>query len=322
MEKYCVSLNLPAVPHLGIYNPLEYSILTIEHITEELIFSSLPVKLSRELIKIQETLNHSKVDYLTTVNDGRWLKSSFPHNVNLNILLQPYVFHNVPQNQNHQATVKSSVYKTESLVSKTALNACEDCISIDSQDIYSSDLFTCIHTSNRNEMCCSPNNAKIKVFTSVPLQVFYSLTLVPFDSKVSRVLVTKHVLVIDESSEIGGLAYRLALTEDTAIRLNMLNRANELLTNLTVSSQVVNAFENLIEVIVPSEGRVFSVNDFWKNKVLYFLVWKASGRPQADNFGEAEWQRLLNLNSKWSCVAAKAVLESFVHQVILWLSKL
>ena len=193
MTFFCKGLSLPALPHLGIYNREQYKILHNEVISNSI--EEMPVKLQNQLLKIEnESVN---IAFLTTVHDGKDL-DGFGDFAEINLLFQPYIFFDSDTGQKHECTVKAAVYLNDSEFIKVHINNhLSDSIAINPEDILKCDLFTCIHPEE-GDMCLSPNNGRLKVSTYVPIHVFYTLILVPFNGIFAKALVTKHILIIQE----------------------------------------------------------------------------------------------------------------------------
>lgn len=284
MSVICKSIQLAAIPYLGIYNTDYYKILETTVLSNSV--SAMPEKLQDQLA----SLECSSIEFLTISHNGRFL-SQIGDTVELNLLFQPYIFYDSEVGDNVGTTINLGVYTDNSAIINVNLNNhIKDSVAINPDDITKCSLFTCIHP-DKNDMCLSPNNGKIKISTYIPLYAFYSMILVPYNKKIARVLVTKHVLVIDTQvvKELNWPEYFVC----DEFQLEMIGEA--------------------IERLGGHQGWIW---------YLHYLTWKISGSPNIGNYGAGEWEKLTNsfyeLGFEDEKIKIKEIFNKFIEDLIVW----
>ena len=210
-----------------------------------------------------------------------------PDFVELNLIFQSYIFYDCNFGESHSSTVHLAVYQDESDFNSTHLsNQTSDSVAINPDDVLTCKHFTCIHP-DKGSMCLSPNNARIKVATFVPVHIFYTIVLVPFKGKIVRGLATKHLLVINKE-RFESLTWLPSYEIDEVDFMNNLH-----------------VFDSLAH-----QGF------FW---YFFRVIWIVLGKPQVDRIGEKKWQ-------EWSLGVgdderedAYLALRMFLSEVTNWL---
>ena len=193
MSNICKSLNLDPIPHLGIYNTSGYKITISQQISDTI--PEIPNKIKNQLKLLN--LESTSIETIVVKHDGKWLQE-FKGFIEVNLLFQPYVFYNSNFGETHESTIKLGVYTNEAHVENFLIsNHCNDSVAINPKNVMDCDHFTCIHPQD-GFMCLSPNNGRLKLGVFSPMIVFHSLILVPYKGKISRILITKHVLIISQ----------------------------------------------------------------------------------------------------------------------------
>lgn len=279
---FCQGLELQALPYLGIYDTQGYQIFSTS-VKSKSINSSPPKFRSQisELASNQIPISEFTIEHNCGFLDG------FSDFVDLNLIFQSYIFYDCNFGESHSCTVHLAVYQDDSDFSSSHLsNQTSDSVAINPDNILTCKHFTCIHPDN-GSMCLSPNNARIKVATFVPLHVFYTIVLVPYKGKVVRGLATKHLLVINKE-KFESLTWLPSFEIDEV----------EFLNNL----QVFDRFGH--------QGF------FW---YFFKVIWIVLGKPKVDRIGEKKWQ-------EWSLgikdedrEQAFLALRMFLSEVTNWL---
>ena len=254
MSFFCEGLSLPAVPHLGIYSREGYRIL---HTTVADNLAEVPRIVEAELTELES----AKIEFLTLKHEGSWLQELGDF-VELNLLFQPYIFFDAAVGGNHECTVNAAVYTDDSEFVKAHIsNYIDDSLAINPKDINDCKVFTCIHPEGE-DMCLSPNNAKVKFSVYIPVHIFYTLLIVPYKGRIVKALATKHILSIGFVDST-----RLLVLE------NYLNQ------------------EFCIEMVGEVMERV-GRHEGW-TWYLHNVTWRVSGKPIEPNYGEIEWDNMM-----------------------------
>lgn len=198
MDLKLKGVDIKALPHLGIYNPETYYILPIDKYENGV--TDYPIKLLNQIMRIQNLMDNAQVDYMTLTHSGRDLSGFCPDEVNLNLILHPYIFSNDEPGGDYKATVKCGVYLPESDISQQGIiHSDKDGVSINPTNILDANLFIHYHPGDNDSLCFSPDNAKLKVLTTLPIHTFYTLTLVSYKQTIARILIAKHILILNDS---------------------------------------------------------------------------------------------------------------------------
>ena len=164
----------------------------------------------------------------------------------------------------------------------------------------------------------SPNNCLVTLNTGFPVHVFYSLTLIPYHGTFVKMLVAKHVVIIDEDPLIAGLGIRIALGGKDDLRDSLLDNAFSLVKDIHKAEFEYESFTNIAKLMSSDEG------DFWQN-FLYYFVWVCDGSPQAHDYGKQQFSYLLGVYDNKDGLAKSALnvyKRLFIEEIKRWLTEI
>lgn len=288
MAFFCQGLELPAIPHIGIYDTEGYVIFQAKEVACEI--RDMPEDLERQLSTLN--LDPRVFEFKTLYHDARYL-SYIENTVEVNLLFQPYVFYDSQYGQKHECTVKMAVYQHGNPFMFAHLNYyTNDSVAFNPKEIGKCNFFTCIHPEG-DSMCLSPNNGRVKVSAYVPMHIFYTILLVPYQGKIAKVLTCKHILSINP----------------------------DLIRNLTFPDSILNEpfsislFTHLLQLLGDHEGWVWYFHN---------VAWRKAGCPKGHNFGKHHWEQLITNfqteNDDASFQALNDILSIYLEDLCNWLA--
>ena len=236
-------------------------------------------------------LESTKIEFLTLNHEGNWLQE-LGNFVELNLIFQPYIFFDAAVGGKHECTVRAAAYVDDSEFIRAHIsNNIGESLAINPKDINDCKVFTCIHPEG-NDMCLSPNNAKLKFSVYVPVHIFYTLLLVPYKGKIVKALVTKHVL-------------RIILVDFTKL-LGLENYLNQ--------EFCIEMVGEVIEKLGGHEGWTW---------YLYNTTWRISGKPIEANYGEIEWHKMIQNYFEHRDPTAyeklSSVFNTYITDILVWI---
>ncbi|OMJ79059.1 hypothetical protein SteCoe_21004 [Stentor coeruleus] len=289
-EDWCDLLKVQAVPHIFLAGDPS-STLQIEGIVPHIGKHGIPDLLCKQIKNIKDILNRAdKVHYRTIYHVGKSFLNSESAFVKLELMPQPYVFYNVSEDrENHNSPLKYAIYTLNSEIAKENIKEVNGNIKVNPDNIFDSNVHTKIDCKNHK----LETNASFEISTYLPVQVFYTLLLVPFGNGFPRILICKNVITFNDSCNFGRVVNRLA-QEDTYLEKiefqsnawTILNSANSRSADYYETDAFVNLPESLTGFVSENARK------FWTGR-LHYYIWHFSGRPKGDpNFGENEYNRL------------------------------
>lgn len=184
----CPLLSLPAIPLLGCYNIELYDLKPV--LTHGKYDGPLPSALTAALCRLPafEQLECIEVEY-----DCRDLHSDST----LNLLFHSTVFYDARENRTFSTVVNAAYFSSDNCTSQYSVSSQRqpDWLTRNPLNLLSSECRSEVTVHPRGEdVCCSPNNCKVKVQTIFPVVEFYTVCLVPYCGKFVRGIVCRHVL--------------------------------------------------------------------------------------------------------------------------------
>lgn len=291
-DEWCELLNLRAIPHL--LDPKTNTIFELEGISPAIPQVNFPQSLAREINSLSNELKTAiKVEYYTLTHkvppsDDENTNKDF--NKTIELVPQPYVFYDVAQEHNKKdATIDYAIYLPNSTISNYSFRQLENNIKINPNSLKDSKVHIEINTQKQK----LSSNCQFLISTLMPVQVFYTLMFVYYDNKVARALITRNVVLFNTESIFAQRFIGITAAEwfeDKAkecaglwVELSNVNKRNTM------------EFDTCCFGILARE-LVNDGEEFWKNRMFYY-VYKLSGEPKGDsNFGENEYNRLYELS--------------------------
>ncbi|CAG9335930.1 unnamed protein product [Blepharisma stoltei] len=318
--------NMRTVPYLGIYNSDRYFILNNDTVIDE-IHGDLPRILAENLVRISDQIkNADEVEYYTIVHDGKELKYSYPSEVIMNLVMHPYVFYNIHPGADCKTEIKCGLYLPDSeIANKGIKNADHDWLCID-PNILNSNLFLHYHPGADESICFSPNNGRIRFLTTFPAHVFFTLSMIPFGDKYPRILICKHVLLIDDSV-MGLNIANLALNGIPEIKDDAIKGVVQRFCNcLPEYTEEFSDIDRIIELVYSRKENFEQVKEFWYGRLFYY-IWKLDGMKGDMNYGRNEYKKLLdkskqigkNEDGNFATEALIRYTEELIKHIIYWL---
>lgn len=259
---------------LGLYNRDLYVFLPI-HGTSSVPFA-LPFTLSSELARPE--LSRIPLTFQTVISNGEFLSST--GSVAINVLFHFYVFEKLRRGEEHKSFCPAAVFTFDgSYASFSVKNKRNrEFLWLNPPSILHPDCVTEVYMHPRDEdMCCSPDNAKVMVSQEVPVAVFYTVCLVPYEGMLVRGSVTRHVVVMDWEARMSWEVMGIVGSEEREERL--WTRLVEALPNteesLTLLSSILRSD--------PTQGAALS------QCLLFYLTWQVSGCPNEPDFGSKHY---------------------------------
>lgn len=309
-EETCKAIGLSCHPALGLYSQDIYYILPSEshpHATPP----SLPFPLIAELQRSE--LTSTKMTYCTVVSDGRFLVQLDSDRIAVNVLFHSYAFYDAEEGSDHKCHLPAAVYPGDSVFSafSTPPNHYGDFLCTNPTSIFSDRCKTEVYIHPRDQvMCCSPDNAKVRINVRLPVAVFFTLCLIPYKGSIVRGNVARHVVIMDESAgmtrEVRGM---IGLGESQGLR-------SLILENIDNPEIVKSALTAALSGDLSNGSASYEL-------FLHHLTWELSNRPDIPNFGSSAY--LHHAASPESPLSALWLRQLTVHSaidVLKWLQVL
>lgn len=200
-ERKSEAFQLDAVPLIGRYkHDEEIEFFTAEGVKRELDLDSLPLNLSRFLVRNKAFLPPpEKYSYATihSVKPDNYHREDSGDYI-VNIFFHPYVF--LDAGSNHQTYIHAAIFTNSNKISNWSLRGSKDSKHIQvNPDILKSCWFEIIMHKENGADKLSPDNSFIFLREEVPINIFYSLCIVQHENRPDRLLICKHVIALDTS---------------------------------------------------------------------------------------------------------------------------
>ena len=287
---------------LGLYDQELYLLLPVHFARAEPF--PVPFTLAAELDRWQKL----PFAFETVVSEGDFLQGTGTAAVN--VLFHFYVFYDIKPGQDHKTYCPSAIYTFDTSYSSFSLKPKPDSdfLPLNPPSIHHPSCRTEVYMHPRDQdMCCSPNNAKVLLSREVPVVVFYSLCLVPYAGSMVRGVVTRHVVVMD---------WRADLTREVLeIVKNPANSSTlwtQLISTLPNTEESLALLATTLHTDSPS-GSVLS------QSLLFFLAWQVSGCPNESDFGSARFLAHSCGSSLQSQAWVKRLVETCVLDLVKYL---
>lgn len=267
-----MSVPATASVSLGLYDQELYLLLPV-HFASVTPFP-VPFTLEAELDRWPEL----PFAFETVVSEGDFLLGTGTAAVN--VLFHFYVFYDIQPGQEHKTFCPSAVYTSDTSYSSFSLKAKSegDFLPLNPSSIQRSDCRTEVYMHPRDQdMCCSPNNAKVLISREVPAVVFYSLCLVPYAGALVRGVVTRHIVVLDWKADF--TLEVLKIVKSPANSPVLWRQLTDSLSNPDTSL-------SLLAAILRSDS---SSGCILSQSLLSFLAWQVSGCPNESNYGSTRF---------------------------------
>lgn len=288
-DDWCELLKVQAVPHIFLAGDSS-STLQIEEIIPDILKDNIPIKLTNQLEKLALLLAKAEeVHYKTIFHSGRSLINENSSFVRFELMPQPYVFYNVSEDRHeHKSNLKYAIYTLDSKISQLNIRELDGNIKINPNNIMENDIATKIDCSQ----CSLHSDTQFEISTFLPVQVFFTLTLVPYEEGFPRALICKNVVVFNDENELGKNVNRithagsfLEKIDPQSLVWTILNNSNPRIADHYETEGI----SNLAITLMNSQND--NAKEFWVNR-LYYFIWHFSGRPDVSEFGKEEFDRL------------------------------
>ncbi|OMJ93512.1 hypothetical protein SteCoe_3488 [Stentor coeruleus] len=282
-------------------------------------FSIHSGKLDNQIAALKDIKGCELIEYKIIYYLGRFLEDTSKYR-KLILMPQPYTFYNVKESKDcHHVTLKYAIYTIDSKIGKDSFRHVNNNIQIDPADIMETNVYTELKCTDKSLY----TNGEFEICTFYPVQVFYTLLLIPYEGKFPRILVCKNVLTINDRSNFGQILSELSYS-DHAMKLNKLSQAKEQLDMVTKGYQIFRneIINNLCQIVAGTSSQ--EKIDFFKD-LLYYYIWINSGNPDALNFGCNEYKRLtgeVSNGNEDSNEFLKKCLASVLGEINSWISKI
>ena len=293
-ENWCELLRVQAVPHIFEADNAK-STLQIEGIIGHVSKDSIPIKLGKQISNLESRANNAdRIDYFTIFHIGKPYITETSEYVKLELMLQPYIFFDAVEPKDYNADAFSGIYTLDSFLAENSIKQVPGNIQVNPSNIENSKIISRIDSRNQS----LPSTTKFELSTHLPVQVFYTLTLVPYMDKIARILICKHVIVFNESSPLGRTLARLTQADSFLDKIDSHAEALKLLASVNprdTNSFELDAIQKLSELL-QGYDKVFTAEKL-KDRFFYY-IWNNSGKPDKQNFGQSEYDRLLDASFK------------------------
>lgn len=325
-ENWCELLRVQAVPHICM--PGTGTALQLEGIISFVGKEAIPRSLGQQLEKlIQSSPKPNKIEYFTIFHIGQSLNTENSY-VALELMPQPYVFYDVKsQDSEKKSRIMCGIYTLEGPQASQSVRELPGQVKVNPGNIKDS-WAEIILDYNKRKIC---GETKFELSTLLPIQVFYTLTLVEYNGNIDRVAVCKNVVSFNDSNNFGRILTRIAQAESHLERIESQTDALRLLSSANPRNSDLfdsEVFDILTETIAGTQNE--SVKNWIFTRFKYY-VWDFSGKPQGDaDFGLNEYHRLYELSLlepekgirwNWATEFLNRCLEAVIDEVFEWVRK-
>ena len=271
-ENWCELLRVQAVPHIFEADNAK-STLQIEGIIGHVSKDSIPIKLGKQISNLESRANNAdRIDYFTIFHIGKPYITETSEYVKLELMLQPYIFFDAVEPKDYNADAFSGIYTLDSFLVEDSIRQVSGNIQVNPSNIENSKINSRIDSRNQS----LPSTTKFELSTHLPVQVFYTLTLVPYMDKIARLTQADSFLdKIDSHAEAFKLLASVNPRDTNSFELDAIQKLSELLQGY---------------------DKVFTAEKL-KDRFFYY-IWNNSGRPNKLDFGQSEYDRLLDASFK------------------------
>lgn len=287
---------------LGLYDQDLYLLLPIHFVSQSSF--PLPFTLAAEL----DRLTQVPLTFQTVVSNGDFLLGT--GTAAINVLFHFYVFYDIKQGQELKTHCPAAAYTFETAYSEFSIkNKREgDFLQLNPGSIQQGECRTEVYMHPRDQdMCCSPNNAKVLISKEVPVVVFYTLCLVPYGGTWVRGNVTRHVIVMDWRAELAREV--LEIVQNGANSQNLWSRLISALPNT----------EEALTLLASTLHSDFASGTVLSQSLLFFLAWRVSGCPNEPDFGSTRYLAHSSSSSQVSAAWVARLVETCVLDLVRYM---
>lgn len=316
-KEWCDLLKVQAVPHLfTAENPR--LMCPIEGIST-IGFRIYSQNLENQINALKNIKECGSIEYKTIYYIGRFLNNTSRYR-KLILMPQPYAFYNVSENKDsHFVPLKYAIYTVDSKIGNDSFKEVNENIKINPENIMNTEARTVLRCTDKSLHI----NAEFEVCSIFPIQVFYTLLVIPYKGRFPRTLVCRNILIIDDKSNFGQSLSELSYC-DYSMKVIKYAQVKEQLEMVMKGNQ---HFRNdMIDKLARVVAGTFSQEklNFFMD-LMYYYIWKNSGCPIETDYGSNNYKRLIEENSngnKGSNEFLSKCMSFFLDEISTWVSQI
>jgi hypothetical protein len=316
-KEWCDLLKVQAVPLLfTAENPR--LMCPIEGIST-VGFTIYSQKLENQINALKNIQGCGCVEYKSIYYIGRFLENTSKYR-KLILMPQPYTFYNVKENKDrHFVSLKYAIYSIDNKIGTDSFKEVNENIKINPEDIMNTEVYT--------ELKCTDKSLHIKaefeVCSFLPIQIFYTLLLIPYNGGFPRILVCRNILTIDDKSNFGQSLSELSYC-NYAMKLIKFGQVKEQLDMIIKGNERFR--DDMIDRLIRVVAGTFSQEKLnFLMDLMYYYIWKNSGSPNENDYGSNNYKRLIGENSKGikgSNEFLSKCISSVLDEISEWVNKI